>query len=43
MVKEIVERPAWHTPIGGASAHSIGGEYCTVITDGGKRYTGTIP
>ncbi len=43
MVKEIKSSGRLkYTPIGGASAHSIEGEYCTVITDGGKRYTGTI-
>jgi len=43
MVKEIKSSGRLrYTPIGGASAHSVEGEYCTVITDSGRRYTGTI-
>jgi len=43
MVKEIkASGRLKYVPIGGASAQSIEGEYCTVITDSGKRYTGTI-
>jgi putative aminopeptidase FrvX len=43
MVKEIRSSGRLrYAPIGGASAHSVEGEYCTIITDSGRRYTGTI-
>ncbi len=43
MVKEIkASGRLKYVPIGGASPHSVEGEYCTILADDGRRYTGTI-
>lgn len=43
MVKEIKSSGRLkYAPLGGGAAFTVEGEYCTVITDSGRRYTGTI-
>ena len=43
MVKEIkASGRLKYVPIGGASPHSVEGEYCPILTDDGRRHTGTI-
>lgn len=43
MVKEIKGNGRLkYAPLGGGAPFTVEGEYCTVITDSGRRYTGTI-